>query len=318
MTDLVSVIMSTYNEKESDLRESIDSILNQTYSHIELVIVNDNPENSKLKKILDDYSSKDSRIKIISNISNMGLAKSLNEALKAASGKYIARMDADDISMNHRLKLQYNYLKNHPECDLVASNRVDIDENSELIGTDTRFVISDEHLKEVIRYGSVIIHPTVMARKKLFDEMQGYNNFRAAQDYDLWIRILGTGHTIHIMKEQLLKYRMRSDSITQGNFYRQYLYSKLAIERQKLREVTGENIMIYPQEEIEAFLDKNRLNDKEYVQWFNDLYWRIHRDIAARKIFDLIICVPRVLLCSEMKNVLAKEYRFKKILKKYS
>lgn len=318
MKELISVIMSAYNEKESDLKESIESILNQTYSEIELIIVNDNPSNLELKRILESYCEKDSRIRIIYNASNMGLARSLNAALQSAKGEFIARMDADDISVNNRLELQYKYLKSHNDCDLVSSNRVDIDEDSNLIGTDTRFHIHDEYLKDVIRYGSVIIHPTVMGRKKLFEEMQGYNNFRAAQDYDLWIRILGTGHKVHIMEEQLLKYRMRSDSITKGNFYRQYLYSKLALERQSLRESTGDKAMIYSQEEIDNFLNKNRLNEKEYVQRFNDLYWSIHNNISKRNIAGLLALAPQILRLPEMKNVLIKEYRFKKALKKYS
>ena len=318
MTELISVIMSVYNEKESDLKESIESILNQTYSEIELIIVNDNPDNPDLKRILESYRDMDSRVRIINNDSNIGLARSLNEALQVATGEFVARMDADDISVNNRLELQYNYLKSHSDCDLVSSNRVDIDEDSKLIGTDTRFHITDEHIKEVIRYGTVIIHPTVMARKKLFEEMQGYNNFRAAQDYDLWLRILGNGHKIHIMEEQLLKYRMRSDSITKGNFYRQYLYSKLALERQKLRETTGDKTMIYSQEEIDDFLNRNKLNDKEYVRRFNDVYWSIHSIISKKSILDLLSLVPQVLRLPEMKNVLIKEYRFKKALKKYS
>ena len=98
----ISVVMSVYNEPVDWIRQSIDSILNQTFRYFEFIIINDNPEGISQKKMLKDFAAKDNRIKIIENEENKGLTKSLNIGISKATGKYIARMDADDISMPDR------------------------------------------------------------------------------------------------------------------------------------------------------------------------------------------------------------------------
>ena len=100
MRELISVIMSVYNETNIDLLLSINSILNQTYENLEFIIVDDNPDNKRIKEVLDQQT--DPRIKIIYNKANMGLVFSLNEALKHVNGEFVARMDADDISLQNR------------------------------------------------------------------------------------------------------------------------------------------------------------------------------------------------------------------------
>lgn len=102
----ISVIMSTFNEKLEWVKEAIDSIINQTYRNIEFIIIVDNPNNIELKNMLEQYCIEDDRIKIIVNEFNIGLVKSLNKALKICSGEFIARMDADDISVKYRLEKQ--------------------------------------------------------------------------------------------------------------------------------------------------------------------------------------------------------------------
>ncbi len=109
MEDLISVIMSTYNESVSELRESIESVLKQTYSNIEFIIVIDNPNNEELSAFI--YSFDDPRIRVIKNDRNIGLVNSLNKAICQSKGKYLARMDADDICEANRLKLQKDYLE---------------------------------------------------------------------------------------------------------------------------------------------------------------------------------------------------------------
>ena len=106
-TPLFSVLMSTYNETTKELDESINSILQQTYSNFEFLIINDNPNNYELEKTLKSY--KDSRIKIIHNEENLGLVKSLNNGLKYCNGQYVARMDADDISCPSRIQDEKQY-----------------------------------------------------------------------------------------------------------------------------------------------------------------------------------------------------------------
>src|SRR5699024_5552594 len=126
MAALVSVIMSVYNETETELALAIESILNQTYKDIEFIIVLDAPDNELVLKLIKKYQTSDDRIKIIINNQNQGLAKSLNTGIKSSSGEYIARMDADDISFKNRLDVQISFLEKNADYDIVSTNRVDI------------------------------------------------------------------------------------------------------------------------------------------------------------------------------------------------
>ena len=130
----MSVIMSCYNERKPDIIKSINSILEQTYKLFEFIIIVDNPKNNEIIETIKKF--KDKRIKVIINEKNIGLAESLNKGISIAKGKYIARMDADDISLPNRFKIQFDYLESHPDIDVVGSNRITIDENDEITATD--------------------------------------------------------------------------------------------------------------------------------------------------------------------------------------
>lgn len=221
MNTLVSIIMSCFNETEKELSESIDSILSQTLQDFEFIIVDDNPANDEIKKILLSYK-KDKRIKLIFNDKNLGLARSLNKAIEIATGEYIARMDADDISLPERIEKQICYLETHNDCSMVATNRDDINENSEVIKEKAAIIVSDKLLPIITKYGSIITHPSVMIRTKLLKALGGYRDFPSAQDYDLWLRLLSSKQKIHIMPEVLLRYRIRQKGITKSNPAKQY------------------------------------------------------------------------------------------------
>ena len=123
MEAVVSVIMSVFKEPQEYLKHSIDSILTQSFKDFEFIIICDNPSDKNICNFLKVYKSIDYRIKLVINPTNMGLTKSLNIGLKLASGKYIARMDADDICMHERLYKQVAYLENNPEISVCGTNR---------------------------------------------------------------------------------------------------------------------------------------------------------------------------------------------------
>jgi len=131
--EIISVLLCTYNEPLKYLKLSIESILSQTYTNIQLIIVNDNPKRADMADLLAAYAREDSRIKYIVNPSNIGLVSSLNAGLKDAIGEYIARMDADDIATKDRLEKQLEFLQ-VKSYDMVGCNAIKIDENGKEIG----------------------------------------------------------------------------------------------------------------------------------------------------------------------------------------
>ena len=225
MGKLVSIIMATYNETDQELSESIESILNQTYKNFELIIVNDNPENTKLKNKINQYLS-DSRIVLIENQTNIGAAKSRTKAVIASSGYYTAILDADDVSLPNRLEKQIDYLENHPECDLVACCRNNINSKSEIIKVNASKKVSDAYIPLIMKYCSIITHSTVFLKTELLKQINGYRPFPSGHDYDMLLRLLSQGKKFHIMSESLVNYRIRSNSITNANYSKQYYCDK--------------------------------------------------------------------------------------------
>ena len=208
----VSVVMSCYNEKDAYLKQAIESILNQSYKNIEFIIVVDDPTNESLIEIIEHYGSLDDRIKVIRNESNIGLALSLNKGIDVSGGEYIARMDADDISLPDRLKKQVDYLDDHSDCALVCGNFIKIDECDNEIGTNLKVPRNDSALVKLLHYQCAVAHPTVMIRKTDLCSAGMYNNYRTSQDYDLWLRMAKKGYSMHYDRTPLIKYRYHKES----------------------------------------------------------------------------------------------------------
>ena len=125
---MISVIMSTYKEDESQLRQSIESILNQTYQNFEFIIILDNAENEMHRSVIHDYAARDSRIRFLVNEGNHGRTLALNRGLALAKGEYIAIMDADDISLPKRFEIELTYIEKNG-YDLIGGITEIIDEN---------------------------------------------------------------------------------------------------------------------------------------------------------------------------------------------
>ena len=212
---MISVVMCVFLEDKLVLNQAIESILNQTFRDFEFIIVNDNPDNTLNKQILKDYSLRDKRIKVIENIENIGLTKSLNLALKLAKGKYIARMDADDISLKYRFQKQVEFLDENLNISVCGSAVSFIGKRSFFSKKIKTYPSSHKCIVTEILFSNPIAHPSVMLRKKdLVDNYLWYNeDLQKAQDYDLWFRAI---HyiTFHNMKAPLLKYRISANQIS--------------------------------------------------------------------------------------------------------
>ena len=206
----ISIVMSVYNGADY-LRESIDSILDQTHSDFEFIIVNDGSTDNT-QNIIELYN--DNRIKLF-NISNVGLPSALNLGISHAKSNIIARMDADDVAHKTRLEKQLNYLEDHEECILLGTNARVIDENGIFIYKENVITNWDVIKQKFPR--SSFIHPSVMFKKEVFDMVGGYSTFmKRAQDAVLFSKMKEYGSMTNL-SETLLDYRITTSSLSVRN-----------------------------------------------------------------------------------------------------
>lgn len=265
---MISVIMSVYNEKSIYVEKAIDSILNQTYSDLEIVIVLDLPDNETLLRILKEYTHKDARVKLLINDRNIGLAMSLNRAIEVAHGEYLARMDADDISKPERLERELEYLINYG-LDVVSCVADKIDENGNVWGEIKPFNNRPEVIKDLLEIQNVIIHPTVLMRTDIIKSVGGYRNFPSCQDYDLWLRLITNNYKIGIINENLFQFRKHRDSVTATRRYNQILNEKYIREMYHQRLKNGKDS--YSEDDLKKFLNENGYSDPHKRQLENEM-----------------------------------------------
>ncbi len=282
--ELISILLSTYNEPIKMIEESITSILNQTYKNIELILINDNAQNRELDKLLSNYEKKDCRIKYIKHNANMGLVKSLNEGLQYAKGNYIARMDADDISVNDRLENQLKYIKD-TNYDMIGGNIIKIDEYKNKIG-ELKVPSEFEKIKKYQIYGSCILHPTWFVKKEVYETLNGYREIYACEDYDFILRAILKGYKVGNIDKTVLFYRIRGNSISNSSYCHQKILTYYLADFYKKNESPSENIIKqYIKSEtyniqvkkLEKYIDtKIKIKSKKYfyiVQLFINPYF---------------------------------------------
>ena len=208
MIPIVSVLMPVY-KTGIFLREAVDSILTQSFTDFELIILNDcSPDNAE--EILDSYS--DPRIVRYKGDKNVGLSNVLNIGIALARGKYIARMDSDDLSSPERLQIQVDYLNAHPKIDLVSVGM-------HLFGARNEVWIRDsdpEKVKIDAMFHSPVLHASSMWRKDRFEKegLRFRQEFVPAEDYDLWTRALLKGLKLVNLPDVLYEYRIHPNQAT--------------------------------------------------------------------------------------------------------
>lgn len=200
----ISVIMSEYNTPPNYLRASIESILNQTFKDIEIVIVDDCGKND-LESIVKEYKNR--RIRVIKNDKNIGLVESLNKAITASKADILARMDTDDVADENRLEEQYNFMINHEEYSVVGTLANEFSKNS------TTGVLGKpgEKTAKSLAYGDSIIHPSAMMRKRDVQSVGGYKNYKRAEDLSLWFELVMKGFRLFVIDRVLLNYRVNKE-----------------------------------------------------------------------------------------------------------
>jgi glycosyltransferase involved in cell wall biosynthesis len=266
----ISVIMSVYNS-EKFLSEAIESILNQTFKDFEFIIINDCSTDSSLE-IIKKYKKKDSRIVLIENKKNIGLTKSLNIGLKRAKGKYIARMDADDISLPERFQIQYDFLEKNKDIFLVGTGAYDIDEQGNPLKVKKVYLGIDK-IKEMLPSRNCFYHPTIMFRNEGFYYR---DKFIYSQDYDFYFLLLTKGKLLENIPVSLLEYRISSDSISQSKLAKQRLFKKKAQEfyKQRLKNSIDE----YDKFDPDEILDVNPENSVDETVLSSEIKTRFKRN----------------------------------------
>ena len=200
----ISILMSCFNAEET-VQDSIDSILQQSYHEFEFLIMDDNSTDNTFK-LIKENAKIDRRIRYFKNEVNLGLTKSLNILLEHSKGSYIARQDADDISLKSRLEIQINFLESS-SSKVVTARAVNPD--SKKIHPGFSYYLPKNF---VIKYKNPFIHGTLMIEKSLLIKMGGYDeNFYFSQDYKLFYDFLMTGQRIPIIKKVLYKLNMKDN-----------------------------------------------------------------------------------------------------------
>lgn len=233
---LISVIMGVYNA-ENRVSDCIESIIKQTYRNWEFVICDDCSKD-RTYQILKQYQQKDNRIRIIRNEKNMKLAASLNNCLREAKGIYIARMDDDDISIPERFEKQVIFLNENPEYSVVGSN-AQISDGQEIIGN--RFCKESPSKTDVL-FGPPYIHPSIMMRKCVYDQLNGYtvaSCTKRGQDWDLWFRFYAAGFKGYNIQEKLIIYHESPEDYKKRTFQTALGYTKIAVNGYKMLKVSG-------------------------------------------------------------------------------
>lgn len=284
----VSVVMSVHNA-EKYLREAVDSILAQTFTDFEFIIIDDGSTDTT-PKILDGYS--DPRIIRKRNEQNIGYTPSLNWGITAASGEFIARMDADDISLPDRLAVQVDFLESHPTIDVLGAGYRKIDEKGTLTSSDVLPPDNPIFIKWLLLFQNTLAHPSVMFRKKVYKKSGGYDPFLVpAEDYDLWQR-LSQYTMISNVRKVLILYRKHEKNIskTQANLQQELdiLISQRAISTlvglqvsyddvRGMRKLSNENPRRYTDL---LMLSLNRFKDNHHLTALEKKL--VHQDAANR------------------------------------
>ena len=261
-TPRISVLMSVFNETEKVFRESVSSILNQTFDDFEFIIVCDKVERKEeIEAILTEYN--DNRIVYLVNEKNIGLAMSMNKALQIARADIVARMDADDIAKPKRFEKEYDVLKTG-SYDFVFSSYEDIKDDSVIINQEYTQAFphySSEEISKVLQYRNMIHHPTVMILKSVIDKVGGYRDFPVSQDFDLWLRLNENSCRFYMIDEPLLLYRVNANGTSRRKWLQQQLTIHYIFELSCQRLRKGKDN--FSLENYQAYLEKNEYTDEQ-------------------------------------------------------
>ncbi len=273
---LISVIMPVHNGQQY-LKEAIDSILNQTFSSFEFIIINDG-STDRSEEIILSYC--DERICYVKNDNNLKIIRTLNKGIDLAQSKYIARMDADDISLPNRLSKQVQFMETNPKIDICGSWVQTIGVKKEVY----KYPITHEEIKAFLLFETCFSHPATLIRYSFFNTLRYDEKYNYAEDYHLWCQAIES-KIFHNLPIVLLHYRVHED-MTSTTFRTAQTYAANQV-RKKMLEKIG---IVASEDEIELFMDftskkldlesidktikwlNNILYNNEKIKYYNDNY----------------------------------------------
>lgn len=283
---LISILMPTFNV-EKYIVEAVNSILQQTYQNFELIIVDD-ASTDNTYTYLEELSMKDSRIKLYRNNQNLKIVKSLNFALTKARGEYISRMDGDDVSYPERLELLKNFLDRHKKYSLVGSQVSCINEYGEVLSK-SKLLLTNKYIRQYSRYQSPILH-IWLARREVYEELQGYRNCPYVEDYDFLLRGISKGFFYANLDKILYKVRYRNGNTATSNGL---IQQKAKIEIFKIHSIENKYGKIVFDETL--FNQKLRISDFENRRY---MAASRHLELALRNQKKLLLVIKEVIIAS--------------------
>lgn len=216
MNDKISVIIPVYQEDLTHIAQSVDSIKNQTYSNMEILVGLDDPTNVQAIEYLTQQEKGNTNFRLYVNHKNLGLAENLNQLIKKSTGTYIARMDADDVAEKDRLKKQYRFLRDN-NLNFVSGAYDSIDEEGNIIKTSHKHDLFNRDIRIIEKYGNILTHPLWLVSKEVLENLK-YRKVEPTEDYDLVARaMLDSNVKFGYIGESLLKYRIRINSESHRN-----------------------------------------------------------------------------------------------------
>ena len=304
----VSVLMTVFNGL-SYLAETIDSILNQTYTDLEFIIFDDRSTESGVWETLTKYAEKDQRIRLFRNEENMGQTKSLNKGLKLAKGEYIARQDADDISLPDRFEQQVALLDRESAIVFVSSEMEFIDSNGCSLGTTKLSCDPDLVPWYLLFYNYIQGHSQVMFRREQVISLGGYSEsfYSPIQDYELWSRLVKSGKCA-IIPSVLLKLRKHGNSFSSGNGGVMQT-CMLHLVGQNLKPLLGREISSEEAKELKRFWTGSWWNDNfpdiQRISSLNSRLKEIYQAFLQQNIYQ---ADPHSDLSRKLRTAIGKQF----------
>ncbi len=282
MNPKLSILMPVYNSEDT-IRPAVSGILEQSYTDFEFIIVDDGCSDQTIP-LIKEFN--DPRIQLLTNEENIGLTCSLNKAIAVSTGRYIARQDADDVSLPGRLEKQIAFLDSHPDIAVLGTNRATLSSDGKI--TSSILYPKEPNHADFLQRNRVP-HGSTMTRREILDEVGGYNEmFRMSQDYDLWLRISKT-HKFANLQEPLYGVRRHGTRTTVKKMAQAGLYRRLAVNI-ALNHVSEDTLKDIRENGIDAYYDY--LNDQEKLKY--------HRSVKSR--------------CTKYKNYTDAQHHLKQII----